>query len=31
MGIRKTRKTDHEGKRLEFMYYDDFIKQKEGN
>ena len=30
-GIKKTRKKDHEGKRLEFMYYDDFIKQKEGN
>ena len=30
-GVNRTRKTDHEGKRLEFMYYDDFIKQKEGN
>ena len=30
-GVKRTAKTDHEGKRLEFMYYDDFIKQKEGN
>ena len=30
-GVYGTRKTDHEGKRLEFMYYEDFIKQKEGN
>ena len=30
-GVRRTLKTDHEGKRLEFMYYEDFIKQKEGN
>lgn len=30
--VNRTRKTDHEGKRLEFMYYDDFIRQqKEGN
>ena len=28
-GTKRTLKTDHEGNELKFMYYDDFIKQKE--